>query len=87
MIGLREILDILLFALPCVIIALIVWRTNPIHSLFGATFIDFTCQLLRSITEHGTAQIPPHQMAGCVAAGLLAFLATSIMRRKRRLAR
>ena len=80
--GLTEIFDILLFGVPCILIALIVWRTNPVHALFGALIIDLTVQLLRSITTQGTAQIPAHQIAGGIAMGMAAYLVTSIMRRQ-----
>jgi hypothetical protein len=85
--ALTEIVDILLFGVPCVIVALIVWRTNPVHALFGALFIDLTAQLLRSIATQATAQIPMHQVAGCIAMGMAAYLVTSVMRRQSALRR
>lgn len=83
MLGLTDHFDILLFGIPCIIIALIAWRTHPVHTLFGAMFIDLTVQLLRSITTQGTANIPLHQVAGAIAMGMAAGLVTRIMQRRR----
>ena len=83
MLGLTDLFDILFFGIPCIFIALIVWRTNPVHALFGALIIDLTVQLLRSITTQGTANIPLHQVAGAIAMGMAAGLVTRIMQRRR----